>query len=189
MFILILGLIVFLGVHSIGFLSPRLSNQMHARFGEHGWKGLYSIIALVGLLLIIFGYGAARQAPAIAYVPPAGLRHLTHLLMLPVFILLFATYFPGRIKAGVRHPMLWATILWAVAHLLSNGSWADALLFGGFLIWALADLISMASRPAKSIPTAPAGRFNDIISVVGGLLVYGAFAGFLHRWLFGVAPM
>jgi len=189
MLVLILGLIVFLGIHSIGFLTPKLSSRMHARFGEHAWKGIYSLIALIGLILIVYGYGVARQDPSTAYLPAAGLRHLTHLLMLPVFVLLLATYFPGRIKAVVRHPMLWATLLWAAAHLLSNGTWADVLLFGGFLVWAVADLISMSRRPAKNIPTAPAHRFNDAISVVGGLLVYGAFVGFLHRWLFGVAPL
>ncbi|WP_397473862.1 NnrU family protein [Pusillimonas sp.] len=189
MLILIIGLIIFLGIHSTGIVKPRLAPRMSARLGEHGWKGLYSIIAIIGLLLVIYGYGLARQAPSMAYIPPAGLRHLTHLLMLPVFILLFATYFPGRIKSAVRHPMLWATILWAVAHLLSNGSWADVLLFGGFLVWAIADLISMSKRPAKAIPSVSAGRFNDAVCIVGGLVVYGLFVGFLHRWLFGVAPM
>lgn len=189
MLILIVGLVIFLGVHSTAIVNPQFAPRMHARFGEHGWKGIYSVIALIGLILVIYGYGLARQNPSVAYVPAAGLRHLTHLLMLPVFILLFATYFQGRIKSAVRHPMLWATILWAASHLLSNGTWADVLLFGGFLVWALADLVSMSRRPAQTNPTVSAGRFNDVVCVIGGLITYGLFVGFLHRWLFGVAPM
>jgi len=189
MLILIIGLIVFLGIHSVLIVKPDLGRSMAARHGENTWKGAYSAIAIIGLLLVIYGYGLARQQPAVAYLPLPGLRHLTHLLMLPVFVLLFATYFPGRIKSATRHPMLWATILWALAHLLSNGNWADVLLFGGFLVWAAADLISMSRRPAKHIPTAPAGRFNDGVCIIGGLIVYALFVGGLHRWLFGVAPM
>jgi len=189
MFTLIIGLLIFLGIHSVLIVQPDLGRRMAARHGEHTWKGAYSVIAVIGLLLVIYGYGLARQSPTVAYVPAPGLRHLTHLLMLPVFVLLFATYFPGRIKSATRHPMLWATLLWALAHLLSNGNWADVLLFGGFLVWAAADMVSMSRRPAKAIPTVPAGRFNDAICIVGGLLVYALFVAGLHRWLFGVAPM
>lgn len=189
MLMLIIGLIVFLGVHSVLIVKPGLDQRMIARHGEKIWKGGYSVIAIIGLVLIVYGYGLARQAPSLAYIPPPALRHLTHLLMLPVFILLFATYFPGRIKSAVKHPMLWATILWATAHLLSNGTWADILLFGGFLVWALADLVSMSKRPAKAIPALPPHRFNDLACIVGGLAVYVLFLGVLHRTLFGVAPM
>src|SRR5690606_1989595 len=114
-----------------------------ALYGENAWKGVYSVLSIIGFLLIIYGYGLARQAPLPVYLPPPGLRHVTHLLMLPVFILFFATYFPGRIQRLSRHPTLWATLLWAVAHLLSNGNLADVLLFGGFLVWAIADFASM----------------------------------------------
>jgi len=189
MLILILGLIVFLGIHSVLIVKPGLGQSMIARHGENTWKGVYTVIAIIGLLLVIYGYSIARLSALVAYVPPVGLRHLTHLLMLPVFILLFATYFPGRIKSVSRHPMLLATMLWALAHLLSNGHWADVLLFGGFLVWAVADLISMSKRPPKHIPMVPAGRFNDAICIIGGLAVYALFVGGLHRWLFGVAPM
>jgi len=189
MSILVIGLIIFLGIHSIQIVRPDFGPSMIARYGQNAWKGSYTIIAIIGLLLVIYGFGLARQTPALLYVPAPGLRHLTHLLMLPVFVLLFATYFPGRIKSAVRHPMLWATILWAVAHLLSNGHWHDVVLFGAFLVWAIADLISMSKRPAKAIPTMPARRYNDLICIIGGLIVYLLFFGMLHRWLFGVAPM
>lgn len=189
MLVLVIGLIVFLGIHSILIFKPGLNQRMIAQYSENAWKGSYSVISIVGFVLIVYGYGLARQAPSMAYIPPSGLRHLTHLLMLPVFILLFATYFPGRIKSAIKHPMLWATILWAVAHLLSNGTWADVLLFGGFLVWAVADLVSMSKRPPKAIPTLPPKRFNDLICIVGGLVVYALFFGVLHRWLIGVAPM
>src|SRR5690606_32971072 len=101
---------------------------------------------------IILGYGAARTTAGLLYVPPAWGRALTGILMLPVFPLLFATYLPGRIQRALRHPMLWATVLWAAAHLLSNGGWADIILFGAFLVWALADLLSYLYRPVRKIP-------------------------------------
>src|SRR5690606_2467649 len=144
---------------------------------EKAWKGVYTVIAIVGLLLVIYGYGIARLSALVAYVPPAGLRHLTHLLMLPVFILLFATYFPGRIKTATRLPMLWATILWAAAHLMSSVHWADILLVGSILVWEEADMFSMSKWPPNPVTTLPAERFNDSICIVGGLLVYALFVG------------
>jgi uncharacterized membrane protein len=109
--------------------------------------------------------------------------------MLPVFPLIFAAYLPGRIKAVMKHPMLAAVKLWAFAHLLSNGTLADVLLFGGFLAWAVLDRISLKRRPAQAPRTAPARPFNDLIAVVLGLAVYALFIGWAHRWLIGVSPL
>ena len=139
--LLIAGLVLFLGVHSIAMVSPSFRARAIQRVGEGAWKGLYALISLVGFVLICYGFGLARQAPVVLYSPPTWLRHVTFLIMLPVFPLVLAAYLPGRIKAAAKHPMLAAVKFWAFAHLLANGSLADVLLFGGFLAWAVADRI------------------------------------------------
>ena len=106
--------------------------------------------------------------------------------MLPVFPLLLATYFPARISAFVRHPMLLATVLWAFAHLLVNGRLADVLLFGSFLVWAVFDLLSMRRRTQRPVPGAPDSRFNDLIALIVGLGIFGIFVVWLHKALIGV---
>ena len=183
---LVTGLVIFLGVHSIRILAPAWRERMVARLGAAPWKGLYSVASLVGFVLIVGGYAAARIDPVVLYQPPSWLRHVSMLLMLPVFPLLLAAYLPGRIKAAVKHPMLTATKAWALAHLLANGMLGDVLLFGGFLAWAVADRISVGKRPVRDIPGAPPGRFNDLIAVVGGLVLYGVFVAWGHRALVGV---
>jgi uncharacterized membrane protein len=189
MSILVLGLFVFLGAHSVSIAAPAWRNATLARIGEGRWKGLYTLVALAGFALIVVGYGIARQQPIVLYTPPAALRHVALLLMLPVFVLLFAAYLPGRIRSATRHPMLLATKLWALAHLLANGTAADVLLFGGFLAWAVADRVSVKRRPAGPAPAKPARPLNDAIAVLAGLAVYAVFVFGAHRWLFGVAPL
>ena len=192
MLVLILGLVVFLGIHSVSIVAPGWRTATVGRLGEKPWKGLYSIASAIGLALIVVGYGLARRDPVVLYTPPAGMRHLALLVMLPVFPLLFAAYLPGRIRAAAKHPMLLAVKLWAVAHLLANGTLADVLLFGGFLAWAVADRISVKRRAAvdaHEIPVGPGRPANDAIAIVVGLLVYGAFVFWAHRWLFGVSPL
>ena len=186
MLLLILGLVLFLGTHSVSIVAPAWRDAQAQRRGEKVWKGLYTLASLLGFVLIVVGFGQARQASPLLYVPPAGLRHLTLLLMLPVFVLLFAAYLPGRIKAATRHPMLLAVKLWATAHLLSNGSLAEVLLFGAFLAWAVADRVSMKRRIQRPIPGAPPRPANDAIALVGGLVVYGLFVAWGHRLLIGV---
>lgn len=185
---LLIGLIVFLGIHSVSIASPAWRDRQVATLGEMPWKGLYSVLAFVGLGLIIYGYSQARLAPVPLYNPPVGLRHAAWLLMLPVFVLLLATYLPGRIKNAARHPMLAATKLWALAHLLVNGNLADVLLFSSFMAWAVANRISLKRRAPRAVPGAPPGRFNDVIAIIGGLGLYAAFMSGLHLWLIGVSP-
>jgi uncharacterized membrane protein len=189
MTLLIVGLVVFLGVHSTAIFAPGFRNRALARLGEGGWKGIYGLVSLAGFVLIVYGFGEARHAPVVLYTPPAFLRHVTWLLMLPVFPLLFAAYLPGRIKTALKHPMLAAVKFWALAHLLSNGTLADVLLFGGFLAWAVVDRISLKRRPAQPIRTAPPGRFNDFLAVILGLATYALFVGWAHLWLIGVSPL
>ncbi|WP_297796187.1 NnrU family protein [uncultured Marinobacter sp.] len=188
MTILIVGLVLFLGIHSLSIVNEPLRNRMHASLGELPFKGLYSLVSLIGLVLIVWGYGAARMDPTVLYTPPGWLRHLAMLLLIPVFPLLFATYFPGKIKARLRHPMLVSVKLWALAHLLANGMLHDLMLFGSFLAWAVADRISLKRRSERPIATLPASKANDAIAVVGGLVVYVIFVFWAHQWLFGVAP-
>lgn len=189
---LIVGLVLFLGVHSVSIVSPQGRHALAQRMGESGFKGLYTLISFLGLGLIIWGYGLARQAPVFLYTPPTGMRHLAALLMLPVFVLLLAAYLPGRVQRAARHPMLLAVKFWALAHLLANGTLADVLLFGGFLAWAVADRISVKRRAAagllRSAPTAPMGPVNDVIALLGGLVLYAVFVVWVHGWLFGVRP-
>jgi uncharacterized membrane protein len=189
MTLLILGLLLFLGAHSISIVNDPWRNRMQARLGEIGWKGAYSLISIAGFVLIVHGYTAARLDPVVLYTPPTALRHVAMLLLVPVFPLLLSTYLPGRIKAAVKHPMLVATKLWAFAHLLANGNLADVVLFGGFLAWAVADRISLKRRNPRPLHTAPAGKVNDVIAVVGGLALYVGFVMWLHVWLIGVSPI
>src|SRR5256885_9401553 len=149
---LVLGLLLFLGVHSVSIVAPGWRDAQVQRLGEKPWKGLYSLISIAGFVVLLVGYGIARQHPMVLYTPPAWMRHVTLLLMIPVFPLLFAAYLPGRIQATLKHPFLAAVKLWAFAHLLSNGTLADVLLFGGFLAWAVVDRISLKRRPARPVP-------------------------------------
>ena len=188
--LLIAGLVLFLGVHSVAIVSPSFRTRAIHRVGEGGWKGLYALISLVGFVLICYGFGLARQAPVVLYSPPTWLRHVTFLIMLPVFPLVLAAYLPGRIKAAAKHPMLAAVKFWAFAHLLANGSLADVLLFGGFLAWAVADRISVKRRSTPQVlRTAPPRPWNDAIAVVLGLAIYALLIGWAHVRLFGVSPL
>lgn len=189
MAVLIAGLVIFLGVHSIAIVSPDLRSRAAARLGEGGWKGLYGLLSLAGFVLLVWGFGLARETPVVLYTPPGWMRHVTFLFMLPVFPLLLAAYLPGRIKTATKHPMLAAVKFWAFAHLLSNGTLADVLLFGGFLAWAVVDRISLKRRPPQRIRTAPPRAINDVIAVVLGLVLYGFFIGWAHLRLFGVSPL
>ena len=189
MVILILGLALFLGVHSIAFAAPGFRDRARARLSQGGYKGLYALVSLAGFVLLVYGFGLARHAPVLLYTPPPFLRHVTFLFMLPVFPLIFAAYLPGRIKTAMKHPMLAAVKFWALAHLLSNGTLADVLLFGGFLAWAVLDRISFKRRPPQRILTAPARAFNDVLAVVAGLALYLFFIAWAHERLFGVSPL
>lgn len=186
MIILLLGLAIFFAVHSISIINEPWRDRMVAKVGELPWKGLYTLLSIAGLILIILGYGIAQDNAIVLYSPPAWLRHVAMLLLVPVFPLLLAAYLPGRIKSATKHPMLAATKFWALAHLLANGMSADVLLFGSFLAWAVVDRISMKRRTQRTLPGAPPSKINDVIAVVVGLAIYLAFAFWLHSLLIGV---
>jgi len=185
---LVLGLVLFLGMHSVAIVAPGLRDALATRLGA-GWRVLYSLVSFAGLWLVGSGFVAARMAGPVLWTPPSALHMLTALLMLPVFPALLAAYLPGRVQTTLKHPMLVAVKAWALAHLLSNGSLAAVLLFGGFLAWAVLDRISLKRRPAKVVPGLPAGPFNDVIVLVGGLALYVAMLLWWHVRLIGVAPL
>lgn len=191
MTLLIAGLIIFLGIHSLKLFAPARQASLSVRFGTGTWKVIYSIVSVVGLLLIIKGYADARMNPIWLWMPPAGLRHLALLLTAIGFVLLAAAYVPGnRLKAKLGHPMFAAVKIWALAHLLANGSLADVLLFGSFLAWAIAGFAISRRRDRTMGIQRPAGTLSaDLITIVIGLVSWAVFAMFLHTMLIGVSPM
>ena len=184
---LLIGLVVFFGIHSVAIVALPMRDSMAAK-SEMGWKALYVIASLIGIVLMVRGYAELRLTPTVLYVPPIGLRHVAAILMLPAFAFFIAPYFPGRIKAALKHPQLIAVKTWALAHLLVNGNLADVLLFGSFLIWAVVDRVSLKKRVARPLPGAPESKANDVIVVVVGLLLYLAFVMWGHEALIGMKP-
>jgi uncharacterized membrane protein len=192
MLLFLVGLVLFLGIHSVSILAPRWRVATVSRLGEKRWKGIYSVAAAIGLALLVAGYGLARRQPILVYSPPPALRHLALVVMLPVFPLFLAAYLPGRIRTAARHPLLLAVKFWALAHLLANGTLVDLLLFGGFLAWAVADRISIRRRSlaeAHEVPAAPAAPYNDLLALLGGLALYAVVVLWAHRRLIGVSPL
>jgi uncharacterized membrane protein len=185
----LLGLIIFLGIHSLRIVAPGVRAAAIAKLGEQPWKGLYALIAVAGFVTMVMGWPDARMNAITVWTPPAAMRHITMLLMLPVFPLLLATYLPGRIQSAVKHPMLTATKLWALAHLLPNGQLHEIVLFGGFLVWAVLDRISVKRRPDAVTPAPSGWAAKDGIAIVLGLGLYGLFVVSAHGWLFGMPLM
>jgi uncharacterized membrane protein len=189
MALFLIGLVLFLGIHSVAIVAPAWRDAQAAR-NERAWKGVYSLLSIAGFALLIYGYGLARHTPVVLWTPPAAMRHIALLLMLPVFPLFLAAYLPGRIKTATKHPMLLAVKFWATAHLLANGTLVDMILFGAFLVWAVFDRIAVKRRSVpRVVPGAPPSRLNDAIAVVGGLAIYVAFLAGVHRWMIGVSPL
>jgi uncharacterized membrane protein len=190
MTILILGLIIFLGMHSVRMVDDARCTVLRKRFGEAGWKAGYALISLVGLVLIIHGYGLARQAPVVLWVPPIPMRHIAALLTAISFILLAATYVPrNRIKSSLHHPMLLGVKVWALAHLLANGNLADLILFGSFLAWAIVCFSSSRRRDRANGTIYPSGTMGGTLATLAvGLVAWVVFAMSLHQLLIGVRP-
>ncbi len=190
MTLLVLGLVVFLGAHSVRIFADDFRSRRIASMGEKPWKLVYSAVSLVGFVLIVYGYGGARMDPVFLWHPPVWTRHLAALLTIPAFVLLAAAYVPGtRIKARVGHPMVAGVKVWAFSHLIANGTLADVLLFGGFLAWAVVDYVAARRRDRRAGVTYAAGPVSrDIAAVAIGLVAWAAFAMWLHAPLIGVKP-
>ncbi|MEX3932242.1 NnrU family protein [Paraburkholderia phymatum] len=191
MFALILGLLLFLGAHSVRIFADDWRKARIAQMGEKPWKGAYSVVSIIGLVLIVWGYGLARREPIMLWSPPAWAPHLAGILTLVAFILFPAAYVPGNhFKALVKHPMTISVALWAFAHLLANGTLNAVILFGAFLVWALADVAAARRRDRVEGIVYPGGTLSrDVIPVVIGVVAWVVFAFFLHGWLIGVKPM
>jgi uncharacterized membrane protein len=191
MALLVLGLIVFLGVHSTRIFADSGRRRAIARLGEGPWKGVYTLLSLVGLVMIIWGFAQARSTAPILWSPPVWMSHINILLMFFSLILLGAYGFKrSHIAVAVHHPMLWAVALWSFGHLLANGSAADLVLFGAFLVWSLLDLSSNYGRDRANAIAYPAPNWGATVGVVVvGIVLWGVLMGGLHQWLFGVAPV
>lgn len=190
MTILILGLVLFLGVHSTRIVADGWRTATIARVGEKAWKGLFAVASIAGFVLIVWGFGMVRRNPVLLWESPMAMRHIAGLLMLVAFILLAATYVPrNSIKARLHHPMVLAVKVWALAHLLSNGNLGDVVLFGSFLVWAALSFRAARARDRKvGTVYAPGTAAGTAITVVVGIGVWVLFAFWAHGLLFGVRP-
>jgi uncharacterized membrane protein len=186
--IMIVGLAVFLGSHTLITLRPQRA-ALIGRIGEGPYKGLFALVSLAGILLIGYGFARYRAGGYIdIWMPPRWTRHVTELLVWPAIIVIVAAYIPGEIKRVLKHPMLVGVKLWAVAHLLSNGDLGSIILFASILAWAVYDRISLKRRtdaPAPAVATG-GGYRNDFIVVVVGTLVYFVLGFWFHPWVIGV---
>lgn len=191
MTLLILGLILFLGMHSVRIFADGWRSAQIARRGAGAWKGMYTAVSIVGFGLILWGYGQARLQPVVLWTPQLWARHFAALLMLFSFILLVAAYVPQNgIKSWLHHPMVLSVKVWALAHLMANHTLADLLLFGSFLVWAVLDFRSARQRDRAANTVYPRGTVaGTLTAVVVGVLVWALFAFWAHAWLFGVSPM
>lgn len=187
---LLAGLVIFLGVHSVRIVADGWRARMLQRLGEGGWKGLYSLLSLLGFALIIWGFGLARQQPVQVWSPPVAMRHLASLLTLLSFVLVTAAYVPGNgIKARLHHPMVLGVKTWALAHLLANGNLAHVLLFGAFLIWAALSFSAARRRDRAAGTQYPAGTTAaTVLTLALGTGLWVVFALWLHGLLIGVRP-
>lgn len=190
MTLLVLGLILFLGIHSTRVWGEGWRNARIARLGPNGWKGVYSAISLAGFVLIVYGYGQARLQPMALWTPSVGLRHLASLLTWVSFILLAAAYVPrNAIKARLHHPMTLAVKTWALSHLLANHTLADLLLFGGFLVWSVGVFRAARARDRAAGTSYAAGTASGTaLTVAAGTGTWIVFALWLHGPLIGVRP-
>ena len=191
MSLLVLGLVLFLGVHSVRIVADGWRRHTISRIGLGAWKAAYSLIAIAGFVLIVFGWAAARTAPQVLWIAPLWMKHAASLFTLVAFVLLAAAYVPGNaIKAAVGHPMVASVKLWAFVHLLVNGTVAGVLLFGSFLAWAVIDYVASRRRDRREGAVRARGSLGaTVVTVVIGVAVWAAFAFWGHAALIGIAPL
>jgi uncharacterized membrane protein len=205
---LILGLILFLGAHSVRIWADGWRNQTIEAYGEKAFKGVYALVSILGFYLLVVGYGEARLQTVALWNPPIFTKHISMLLMLLSSILLMATYIPrNHFKMRLGHPMVLSVKVWALSHLLANGNLADLVLFGSFLIWAVLNFRSARARdralllnlndaedPAaepltESESTNQPKLLSTIITLVGGMAIWALITFVLHAKIVGVSPM
>ena len=188
--LLILGLLIFLGLHSLRLFADAWRTRMIARLGVHAWKALYALVAALGFALIVWGFGLARQHALLLYAPPSWLMQLNALFTLVAFVLVAAAYVPrNHFKAKLGHPMLAGVKVWALGHLLAIGFLHDVVLFGAFLLWAVADFAVSRRRDRRAGVIYPQGTLaGDALTLVAGIAAWAIFAFFLNARLIGVSP-
>ncbi|MGB3839476.1 NnrU family protein [Rhodanobacter sp. UC4437_H4] len=191
MLVLILGLVLFLGIHSLRIFADDWRGRQIARMGLMRWKVLYAAVAIAGFVLLCWGFGLARQQPVLLYVPPLWLRHLNALFTLVAFVLFIAARVPrNHFKAKLHHPQVLAVKVWAFGHLLATGMLHDMVLFGAFLLWAVVLFAVSRRRDRREATVYAAGTVQgDVLTVVIGGALWLAFVLWLHLWLIGVSPM
>jgi len=190
MTLLLTGLLLFLGVHSTRIVAEDFRSRQIARMGDKAWKGLYSLASIAGFVLMVWGYGLARQEPIVLWATPVWLRHVAALLTWVAFVMLAAAYIPGNhIKATLQHPMVLGVKVWAFAHLIANNTLADLLLFGSFLVWAVLSFRAAKARDRAAGTTYPRGSLvRTLITIVAGTAAWIAFAVWAHAAWIGVRP-
>ena len=191
MSVLILGLLIFLGVHATRIVAEDWRTRTRVRLGEGAYKGAYTVLSLLGFVLIVWGYSLARQQPVALWPPQLWARHLAAVLTLLSFVLLAAAYVPGNgIKARLHHPMVLGVKVWAFAHLLANHTLADLLLFGSFLVWAALSLRAARQRDRTAGTVYPPGRVAmTALTVALGVAAWAGFALWAHAAWIGVRPL
>ena len=191
MLTLLVGLFVFLGIHSTRIFADDWRTATVAKIGPLPWKGIYSLLSLLGFVVLVWGFRMARQDTLVLWSSPAWMKHVTAVLMMVSFILIAAAYIPrNSIKARLHHPMVLAVKVWALGHLLSNGVAADVLLFGAFLLWAVLSFRAARQRDRANNTVYPPGNaISTTITIAVGLVGWSVFALFLHGPLIGVRPL
>ena len=187
---LILGLVIFLGMHSVRIVAEPWRLGVIANRGLPTWKAVYSLVSLVGLVLIIWGFGQARQQPVVVWQPAVAFKHLNSLFTLAAFILVVAAYVPrNHFKAWLHHPMIIGVALWALGHLLATAMLADVVLFGAFLAWAIVDWLAALRRDrAARTVYASGSAMGTLATLLIGVGAWAGFAFWAHRAWIGVAP-
>jgi uncharacterized membrane protein len=188
---LIIGLVLFLGAHSIRMVADAWRTQVIASWGEKPFKGVYTLIALVGFYAMVTGYAEARLQTVALWTPPIATRHISVLLMLFASVLMAAAYVPrNHLKMRMGHPMVLSVKVWALAHLLANGNLADVVLFGSFLLWSVFNFKAARARDRAAAPLQTNAKTSaTLLTLLIGVAMWALFAFYLHAQLVGVSPL
>ena len=191
MFFLVLGLLLFLGTHSMRIQGDALHDQLIESVGPARFKAIYALVSLLGFALLVYGFGIARDTPYVLWTPPPAMKHLAYLLTLIAMVLMAAVYVPrNAIKAKLHHPMVLSVKVWALSHVLVNGTLAHLVLFGSMLLWSV--LLFKASRARdkrNQVVYAPGNKGSTILTLEIGIAMWLVFVGWAHGWLVGVQVM
>jgi len=201
MALLILGLVLFLGAHSTRIFAENWRQAILERLGEKAYKGVYTLVSLLGFGLMVFGFDQVRWDSPLLWAPPVWVKHAAALLMLLSLVLLASAYTPrNAIKAKLHHPMVLSVKVWALAHLLANPRLADVVLFGAFLLWSVLNFRAARQRDRLAAVSEQAGEGSAALQpeisisatwrAIGiGVVVWAFLLSRGHTWLFGVSPM